>query len=58
MKKLSAFLLLLAFLGDACSDEETSISMCDCEPDEYCVDDECIKTNPDVAPAPPENSQH
>ncbi|MBO4349865.1 MAG: hypothetical protein J6A01_02840 [Proteobacteria bacterium] len=58
MKKIPAFLLLLAFIGNACSDEETSISMCDCEPDEYCVDDECVKTNSEVAPAPLEDSQH
>ena len=54
MKKLFA-LLLLAVLIVACSDDETSISMCECEPDEYCVDDECFKNDSDVAPAPLED---
>ena len=51
MKKVFAILLLLS-ICIACSDDEVKISMCECEPDEYCVDDECVKTNSDVAPAP------
>ncbi|MBQ9395327.1 MAG: hypothetical protein IJU23_07390 [Proteobacteria bacterium] len=54
MKRIFA---LLAFftLFCACSDSDESVSLCDCEPDEYCVDDECIPTNSSVAPAPSEN---
>lgn len=52
MKPLFAIAILLTVLFAACSEEGTSIPICDCEPDEYCVDDKCIQTNPDVAPAP------
>ncbi|MBS7380111.1 MAG: hypothetical protein KIG72_02445 [Bradymonadales bacterium] len=46
--------VLLVFA--ACSDD-SSIALCGCEPDEYCVDDECHATDGSVRPAPlPQNS--
>ena len=51
--RLFAAALLAAATLAACSDE-TTISMCECEPDEYCVDDECRPTKSNIAPAPDE----
>lgn len=50
-----SFLLLFSILT-ACSDD-TSIPLCGCEPDEYCIDDECYATDGSVRPAPiPQNT--
>lgn len=53
MKYFSALLfLILTCALSACSDDETSVALCECEPDEYCVDDTCYKTDASIAPAP------
>lgn len=43
--------LYILFVLSSCSDEST-IGLCGCEPDEYCVDDECHATDGSVRPAP------
>jgi hypothetical protein len=48
--------LILALFAVACSDDSTEVEMCECEPDEYCVDFECFKTSDgNIAPAPDEH---
>lgn len=58
MKKiflLNLFLIACAVATlTACSDDESSVSVCECEPDEYCIDDECYATDSTIAPAPEE----
>lgn len=46
----SLFVFLILFAA-ACSDD-SSITLCGCEPDEYCVQDECHATDGTVRPAP------
>ena len=53
LSRLFALALLVASTTAACSDE-TTISLCDCEIGEYCVDDECRPTKSNIAPAPEE----
>lgn len=54
MKRVLMVLSLLMFTA-ACNDDSDSISLCDCEPDQYCVDDECFDTDSGIAPAPDEH---
>lgn len=56
MKRLFAFVLLMAVVA-ACSDDSNYIPVCNCEPDEYCVDDKCYPTDSTIAPAPVESEQ-
>ena len=51
-------LLGMGFVFYGCSDDEGSVPICDCEPDQYCVDDKCYDTDETIAPAPVEGAEH
>ncbi|MBR4984599.1 MAG: hypothetical protein IKY83_02520 [Proteobacteria bacterium] len=54
MKKFFALFCLLCATVSACSDDTTTVTLCDCREDEYCRDDKCYKTDAEIAPAPDE----
>ena len=47
-------MLLLCAAMTACSDDNETVTLCDCREDEYCRDDKCYETDADIAPAPDE----
>ena len=55
MKRCFALMLLLCAAMTACSDDNETVTLCDCREDEYCRDDKCYETDADIAPAPDEN---
>lgn len=53
MMKPFVLALFFIFFAVGCGDDGNDIEMCECEPDEYCVDFECFKTSDgNIAPAP------
>ena len=56
MKRLGCIILfiLIACLLVSCSDEETTIELCNCSPDQYCVNEVCYDTDDTIVPAPDE----
>ena len=48
-------MFLLCAAMTACSDDNETVTLCDCREDEYCRDDKCYETDADIAPAPDEN---
>ncbi len=47
--------LMLLVLGATlwgCGDDEPSYYMCNCKPDQFCVEDKCYDTDGSVVPAP------
>lgn len=49
--RVLCFVLMALCLSSSCGGD-TSISMCNCQPDEYCIDDECFSTNEGILPTP------
>ena len=52
MKKLCVWFVWIAVMLVGCGSDEASFNMCECEPDQYCVDDKCYDTDGTIVPAP------
>ncbi len=56
MKRFVGILLFVSItvFCVSCGDDETTVALCNCAPDQYCVYDTCYDTDDTVIPAPEE----